>query len=248
MCQLIHIPTRIAQRSESTIDHIYTNYPASYIKKAGTLKLNLSDHLPVYVLIKKPKTPTTERITFTYRQLKNFEEQDLEEELNLVDWEKYYECTAECWEFLYKIFIDILDRLCLEITLTNVPQKNSWISAEILELGKTTNEAKNEYVNDLLSKHEGNPKKFWDYLKPLVKDDKSNQQENIEIDGSDLAEVPNAFNNYFASLGTQLDKQIKDVTEEEAKLLVVAGHQQASRQVLHGDKTLFKFRKTTLSK
>lgn len=53
--QLIKSPTRITQKTETLIDHIYTNYADKYISEAGVLHNNVSDHLTTYLLIKKEK-------------------------------------------------------------------------------------------------------------------------------------------------------------------------------------------------
>lgn len=66
LMQLINDSTRITNRSNTLIDHIYTN--SEIIKYSGTLNINISDHLPIFTIRKKPKQETL-LVTFECRKL-----------------------------------------------------------------------------------------------------------------------------------------------------------------------------------
>lgn len=68
--QLIQTPTRITRKTSTIIDHLYTN--SRNIALSGTINSNISDHLPIFIIRKKPKI-TYKSTTFTCRKLKYFD-------------------------------------------------------------------------------------------------------------------------------------------------------------------------------
>lgn len=134
--QYIKGTTRETCTTATVIDHIFSN--ATNIAEAGIIRLTLSDHFMIYILIKKQHV-TYEKTTFTCRQLKNFSEEKLSMMLESVDWGVYYdlENMNECWKFIYNVFISILDELCPEKTYLNVNKRSEWISSQLFELMKT---------------------------------------------------------------------------------------------------------------
>lgn len=51
--QLVKGPTRITHKSETTLDHLYTNAP--HVALVGTISSNISDHLPIFAVLKKSR-------------------------------------------------------------------------------------------------------------------------------------------------------------------------------------------------
>ena len=71
MSQLITNPTQPSD-SEVVIDLIFSN--CKYILNSGTLDWNVSDHIPVYIKIKKLKT-SFQKMEFTGRSYTNFRQE-----------------------------------------------------------------------------------------------------------------------------------------------------------------------------
>lgn len=95
----------------------------------------LSDHYLTFLVIKKTKT-VHDKVTFTCRQLKGLNMNTLDEQLSYIDWDEYYrmEDVNECWTFIYKTMIDILDDLCPERTYVNVNKRSELATSALFEL------------------------------------------------------------------------------------------------------------------
>lgn len=245
--QIITTPTRVTSSGQTLIDHIYTNVSCDMIADTGVLENAMSDHNPVYCLIKKPKLKY-EKVSFTCRSMKNYSYDDILNELQQADWTRFWTSMdiSEAWYLMYNTYLEVLDKLCPEVTHENVPKKSEWLTAAIFELMRTrdrlfrkakvtksdddwdeakgvrnsTNEtcknAKNEYVKSKLIQDEGNPKKFWGHLKPLLNEGNSkNDKSMIELEGHSHNNVPDVFNEYFAGIGIKLSKQIRDLNPSE---------------------------------
>lgn len=52
--QIIDEPTRLTAKTETLIDHIYCNAP--HICMTGTIQPYVTDHLPIFLVLKKSKT------------------------------------------------------------------------------------------------------------------------------------------------------------------------------------------------
>lgn len=67
--QIIH-PTRVTATTDTLLDHIYTN--TDNVVQKGTIECHLSDHYPVYLIVKK-KTVKHEYVSFKFRDMTNFD-------------------------------------------------------------------------------------------------------------------------------------------------------------------------------
>ena len=94
--QIIKEPTRITETSETLIDVIYCSN-ASKICKSGVIHAGISDHSCTYAILGKNKnkgcntvvTDSNNKQNHNYkisRSYKNFNEQDLLEDLAQTDW------------------------------------------------------------------------------------------------------------------------------------------------------------------
>lgn len=137
--QLVSEPTRITSKTSTLLDHIYTN--SDRITGSGVLESFISDHCPVYTLIKK-KRVIHEKVSFTYRQMRLFSVEKLEEALTALNWDEYYMITdpSECWDYLYIKVLSILDDLYPERTMNNVKKKSEWITQGLFELMRLRDE------------------------------------------------------------------------------------------------------------
>lgn len=138
--QMIQSSTRITKRSASLIDHIYTN--SSYIKNSGTINLNISDHVPIYIIRKKMKE-TKLLTSFTCRKLKYFDIEVLKEKLLEYNWTELYNSTDPNigWTILITHIRNILDQLYPLKEYKNVRVKASWLNSEIFEIMKLRDES-----------------------------------------------------------------------------------------------------------
>lgn len=108
--QLIKEATRVTSTTSTLLDHVYTN--SDRISDSGVLESFISDHHPVFVVIKKKKV-IYEKVSFTFRQMRSFSVEALEESLVTIDWSEYYQIKDpdDCWTYLYGKILGVLDEL-----------------------------------------------------------------------------------------------------------------------------------------
>lgn len=65
--------------------------------------------------------------------MKNFDEKELENRLNEIDWSTYYDLVnpEECWVHIYTL-IRVIDELYPEKAMTNVRKKTEWLTCNLL--------------------------------------------------------------------------------------------------------------------
>ena len=95
--KLNHISGVIAPARNSLLDIILTN--STNYAYCGNVSLDLSDHLPIYINRKKPKTNKT-MVRFEGRSYRNYDPGILSEMLINDDWNTFYDSTDpdKCWE------------------------------------------------------------------------------------------------------------------------------------------------------
>ena len=81
--QLTSEPTRITQHTKSIIDWIYTDSPC--ILTSGTLNINISDHLPVFLVQKKGRNQIDKHST-TGRSYLRYNEGHFSQLLSQQNW------------------------------------------------------------------------------------------------------------------------------------------------------------------
>lgn len=152
LTQLISKPTRTTQTSETLIDHIYSNNPDS-ISTSGTLSYGLSDHDMTYTVLKK-NLPSKRKISFTFRNQLNLDGAWLKELLTASDWADFYKAANPdvCWSLLILKFIQCINIVAPTVTVTNVKEKEDWVSPELLCLIR--NRDKEKHLADTLKSTE----------------------------------------------------------------------------------------------
>ena len=126
--------------SNTTVDLILTNNPS--FMKTGTLDLNISDHLPVFIVRKKVKVKpvTTEFIGRTY---KHYSREILHHKLAHVDWSNFLKEGDP--NIQWKLFIDtllpILDDICPMRKSKYTNSRPEWITVELMELANDRDRA-----------------------------------------------------------------------------------------------------------
>ena len=127
--------------NDSTLNQILTNY--QIIKSSGTLDLNLSDHVPIFINIKKEK-PTYSKTTFTGLTYKNFDEDLFINRLRETGFAEIPTHSPEpnqCWELLYKTIIDTLNVMAPLRTSTFRKDRPEWLTADLIEILKDRDRA-----------------------------------------------------------------------------------------------------------
>lgn len=81
--QLIQKPTRYGVARNSTIDLIMTN--CQYVASADVVNFNCSDHLPIYITIKKRKQSYT-KAKFFGRSYRNYVKEDFQRIIHNHNW------------------------------------------------------------------------------------------------------------------------------------------------------------------
>ena len=82
---IITKPTRITDHTKTLIDHIYTNMAIDQVK-SGIAIFDISDHLPVFTVIKTSCNRIQD--TLYYRDYRTFKQEDFLSELTQINWDE----------------------------------------------------------------------------------------------------------------------------------------------------------------
>ena len=131
--QVITGPTRITPNTSTTIDLAFTNL--KYCTKAGTLNYNISDHKPIYIIKKKPRTSkkTTVHWGRTYR---NYNPQELADTLKANDRTKIIseKDPNKCWSLLWECMQRAADKHCPLVKMNIRTKPADYLTNELIEL------------------------------------------------------------------------------------------------------------------
>lgn len=133
MQQIITTPTRCSPNRDTLIDHCYVRmaYPA----ERGTIDLELSDHMLIFVAKKKPLVKL-EKTKYRGRDLRNFDPVVLYNKLQNHNWGRFYAiaCPNRACEYLHSVILDVINVLCPLRTFITTASKPEWYNAEVVEL------------------------------------------------------------------------------------------------------------------
>ena len=130
---LITDPTRPLY-NESTLDQILTN--CKIIKSSGIIDSNISDHVPIFINIKKSKT-SYQKSTFIGRTYRTFDKERFVAHLRNSGFDDIPVNVLPpdcCWDQLSKMIIDTLDQMAPLRTSTFRKDKPEWLTAELIEI------------------------------------------------------------------------------------------------------------------
>ena len=111
LSQLVKTPTRVTAKSDTLIDHIYTNKPEN-ICEIIVPYLALSDHYPVCVTRQFPKSEQKRKhVEVQYRDFKNINEAQFRTDLLYTDFNSIdnIDDTADAFTKFYELFFNTLD-------------------------------------------------------------------------------------------------------------------------------------------
>lgn len=131
---MINVNTIVCVLTSSCRDLIFTNI--KFVKMAGTISLHLSDHVPIFLIKKKPRSESSP-VKFKTRGSR-FDYQLLEHELNKLNWDYVWhkEDPSRLWDMMFKDIIRVADKLypMREFIVKN--DRPEYINDEIIRLGK----------------------------------------------------------------------------------------------------------------
>lgn len=95
----------------TTIDLFLTD--SQIISQHGSINYNISDHLPVYIVLKKSKESYT-RTTFRGRSYSNYDKNLFQSRLFYTNWGRLFAMTdINCaWDFFYNILLTQVNIMC----------------------------------------------------------------------------------------------------------------------------------------
>ena len=142
--------------SNATLDLIISN--CEIVKETGSYDINVSDHLPVYVIRKKSKI-IREQTTFRGRSYnKNLVENELKDLFLEYDWIHFGENYIDnCWKIMYSRIVDVVNKLCPMKEFKFAKEKPKWMSDDLIELMKNRDISLKQYLK---TKTEGNKKEM----------------------------------------------------------------------------------------
>ena len=135
LTQLISAPTRITNKCKSTIDLILTNIDKQKIQNSGVLNITISDHLPVFVHIKRPKLKS-KKVAICSRSYNLYSYTNIENMLTAdANWIKFWAVGNDIEELLsikMDIVLNNINILCpLRKSLRRLDQQ-PWVDKELL--------------------------------------------------------------------------------------------------------------------
>ena len=130
--QFITDITRFGSKN-TCIDLIFSN--CDYIKNAGTLDLNYSDHQAIFITKKKQITKTN-KMKFYGRSYKNYATDVYKEKVQQLDWAELFDLDDpnKAWEFFIKKITECLESICPLKEFSINEYKENWMNRDLMEL------------------------------------------------------------------------------------------------------------------
>ena len=132
LTQLISVPTRITEHSQTAIDHIIVS-DTGKILQSGVIVYGISDHFLTYCTRKVKRAQIKCHKSVKSRSLKGYNVNNFQHILNNINW---MEITNMCdvdtaWDCFQSIFLEILDKIA-PLKETRIKQRSQpWINNDI---------------------------------------------------------------------------------------------------------------------
>ena len=129
--QLIKDYTRVTQTSRTMITLVFSD--CSHISCSGVMNINISDHLPIYLIKKKEREKIYEKKEIWGRSYRNYDSSRFTALLDTVDWSEFddEETPDRLWEIMFSNITKALDAICPIMKLM-IPSKKR--NNDILQL------------------------------------------------------------------------------------------------------------------
>lgn len=133
LSQLITLPTRYQLKTHSIIDLIMTD--CNIISHTGTVNFICSDHLPIFVVLKKAKE-VYQNTAFQGRSYRSYDKDAFQSRLTEYNWGRLYGCfdVNDAWDILFKKLCLECDRMCPVKTFFIRKDHPPWFNNDILEM------------------------------------------------------------------------------------------------------------------
>ena len=128
--QFIKEPTLISHNG-SLIDLILSD--SEYINHTGVLDIDISDHLPFFLLCKKENIKSS-RCDFCGRSYRNYDKLIMEDRLLNYSWIEFYNMNDvnQCWQLVLSRVLEILDDMCPKKRFSFDKEKQPWLYPELM--------------------------------------------------------------------------------------------------------------------
>lgn len=134
LTQLISVPTRITEHSQTAIDHIMVSDTCK-IMQSGVIVYGISDHFLTYCTRKVKRAPINCHRSLKIRSLKRYDPINFLDMLNKINW---MEITNICdvdlaWGQFQTTFLDVLDKIAPQKEIRIKQRSQPWINNDILD-------------------------------------------------------------------------------------------------------------------
>lgn len=109
--QIITEATRITRKTRTLLDHVYTD--SRQVFQAGVIICNISDHMPVFLVLKKTRYKQQYKVIYG-RSFRDFEESSFRGDIGEIDLDMVYsdDDPEGVWDRLYSKIYEIVDPHC----------------------------------------------------------------------------------------------------------------------------------------
>jgi hypothetical protein len=198
--QQVTIPTRITEKTNSLIDHVYTNSKKKLV--SDVLMADISDHQPVFTFY-DDRTQGKKKIKITKRWLKNDDYGKLDSMLSQRNWSEMTKLSLEdkC-NYLINTINEILDDISPVVAkqIRNKPS-NHWLTLGI----KTSAKINDKYYKKMKKSKLEEDKKYYKKRKKLL-DRIVRSAKNLQIK-SDLQAAGTDTRKLWAIINNSIDRK-----------------------------------------
>jgi len=147
---LIHKPTRVTKKTSTGLDNIFTNSIFNSILQSGIIKSDLSDHFPIFLVLKNFEPSGPKHSVIKKRQITEENKVIFNDELSLTDWSMVYaeQCTNTCYDLFLEKFLEIYNKT-FPVIQRRVKIKtllNPWFTKGFLKSSKMKQQLYNKYL------------------------------------------------------------------------------------------------------
>ena len=124
-------PIRSTSTTDTIIDLIFSD--AEYITSSGTVDINISDHILVFIT-KKQLPVKFEPLIFSGRSYRMYDIESFQNQIKLANWEEFdLETDPDIlWDILLGIAMSVLSRSCPIRDFNLKRKKEDWMTADLL--------------------------------------------------------------------------------------------------------------------
>jgi hypothetical protein len=183
---LINQPTRITINTQTTIDNIFTS-DIENIKASGILTVDITDHLPIFTIIKYQTNKARVGNSVTYKRIiKDEQIMAFRENLSKVNWElilKIHNSNAQDqFTAFHNIILHYFNE-CFPLKECKVREKKEepnkpWMGADLISLAKQKNAYFKLFLNSRTQEDYNKYKQLHNNLNALKRKAKSNYYSN----------------------------------------------------------------------